>query len=72
MIKIISITIIVISILTWLYKYLIMTKNSNYPIKEKSKHNYAILIPARNESVVIERLLISIENQTKKINPEDV
>lgn len=72
MIKIISITIIMISILTLLYKYLIMTKNSNYPIKEKSKHNYAILIPARNESVVIERLLISIENQTKKINPEDV
>lgn len=72
MIKIISITIITISILILLYKYLIMTKNSNYPIKEKSKHNYAILIPARNESVVIERLLISIENQTKKINPEDV
>lgn len=72
MIKIISIGLITISSLTLLYKYLIMKKNSNYPSKENSKHNYAILIPARNESVVIERLLISIENQTKKINPKDV
>lgn len=72
MIRIISEIIITISILTLLYKYLIMKKNTNYPQKEKNGHNYAILIPARNESLVIEKLLISIENQTKKINPEDV
>lgn len=72
MIKIISEIIITISILTLLYKYLIMKKNTNYPQKEKNGHNYAILIPARNESLVIEKLLISIENQTKKIKPEDV
>lgn len=72
MIRIISKIIITISILTLLYKYLIMKKNTNYPQKEKNGHNYAILIPARNESLVIEKLLISIENQTKKINPEDV
>lgn len=72
MIRIISEIIITISILTLLYKYLIMKKNTNYPQKEKKGHNYAILIPARNESLVIEKLLISIENQTKKIKPEDV
>ncbi len=72
MIRIISKIIITISILTLLYKYLIMKKNTNYPQKEKNGHNYAILIPARNESLVIEKLLISIENQTKKIKPEDV
>lgn len=72
MIRIISGIIITISILTLLYKYLIMKKNTNYPQKEKNGHNYAILIPARNESLVIEKLLISIENQTKKIKPEDV
>lgn len=72
MIRIISEIIITISILTLLYKYLIMLKNTNYPQKEKNGHNYAILIPARNESLVIEKLLISIENQTKKIKPEDV
>lgn len=72
MIRIISEIIITISILTLLYKYLIMEKNTNYPQKEKNGHNYAILIPARNESLVIEKLLISIENQTKKIKPEDV
>lgn len=72
MIRIISEIIITISILTLLYKYLIMKKNTNYPQKEKNGHNHAILIPARNESLVIEKLLISIENQTKKIKPEDV
>ena len=72
MIRIISEIIITISILTLLYKYLIIKKNTNYPQKEKKGHNYAILIPARNESLVIEKLLISIENQTKKIKPEDV
>ena len=72
MIRIISEIIITISILTLLYKYLIMKKNTTYPQKEKNGHNYAILIPARNESLVIEKLLISIENQTKKIKPEDV
>ena len=72
MIRIISEIIITISILTLLYKYLIMKKNTNYPQKEKNGHNYAILIPARNESQVIENLLISIENQTQKIKPENV
>ena len=72
MIKTISLIIITISILTLLYKYLIMKKNTNYPQKEKNGHNYAILIPARNESQVIENLLISIENQTQKIKPENV
>ena len=72
MIKTISLIIITISLLTLIYKYIIMIKNHNYPNKEKTRHNYAVLIPARNESQVIENLLISIENQTQKIKPENV
>ncbi len=72
MIKTISLIIIIISLLTLIYKYIIMIKNHNYPNKEKTRHNYAVLIPARNESQVIENLLISIENQTQKIKPENV
>ena len=45
-----------------------MTRNNNSPKKSDTVTNkYCILIPARNESQVIEQLLISIEKQTKKI-----
>lgn len=44
-----------------------MTRNNNSPKKSDTVTNkYCILIPARNESQVIEQLLISIEKQTKK------
>ena len=50
-----------------------MTRNNNSPKKSDTVTNkYCILIPARNESQVIEQLLISIEKQTKKINSKDV
>ena len=50
-----------------------MTRNNNSPKKLDTVTNkYCILIPARNESQVIEQLLISIEKQTKKINSKDV
>ena len=50
-----------------------MTRNNNIPKKSDTVTNkYCILIPARNESQVIEQLLISIEKQTKKINSKDV
>ena len=71
-ITIISLILIVASLVMLVYSYFIMIKNSNYPIKNKKTDKYCILIPARNESKVIEDLLISIENQTFKINPNDV
>lgn len=71
-ITIISLILIVASLVMLVYSYFIMIKNSNYPIKNKKTDKYCILIPARNESKVIEDLLISIENQTYKINPNDV
>lgn len=46
--------------------------NFNVPIKDGKGHNFAILIPARDESKVIEGLLKSIKNQTFKINMNDV
>ena len=52
---------------------LIASKNNhNVPSPKKNNGKYAILIPARNESKVIEDLLISIENQTRKIKAGDV
>lgn len=40
--------------------------------REKRKYHYCILIPARDESTVIEDLLKSIQNQTKQISFKDV
>lgn len=40
--------------------------------KEEKDANFCILIPARNESAVIEKLLISITKQTYAINPASV
>lgn len=63
---------ILISIL-YLFVIKILARNNKNPvIKKEIKHNFAILIPARNESKVIERLLISIKEQTKQINMQDV
>ena len=49
-------------------------RNSHYILEKNlnKKPNIAILIPARNESLVIEDLLKSINNQTYKINPQNV
>lgn len=48
-------------------------KNQNYPKPNRIEHpTYAILIPARDESRVIEGLLKSIKKQTFPISMEDV
>ena len=57
------------------YVYLLLTPKKNLLQKEenlKENPRIAILIPARNESLVIEELLKSIENQSHKINSQDV
>ena len=68
----ISLIIILISLVILIYSFLVTIKNNNYPKKPTSKGKNCILIPARNESKVIEDLLISIENQTQKIESKDV
>lgn len=68
----ISLIIILISIVILIYSFLVTIKNNNYPKKPTSQGKNCILIPARNESKVIEDLLISIENQTQKIESKDV
>lgn len=48
-------------------------RNHNYPQKSTIKNpKYAILIPAKDESKVIEQLLLSIKKQTYKLNMNDV
>lgn len=57
------------------YVYLLFTPKKNLLQKEenlKENPRIAVLIPARNESLVIEELLKSIENQSHKINSQDV
>ncbi len=51
--------------------YCFMQHDKNNLITRTSA-NFSIIIPARDESLVIEDLLISITNQTVKINPQDV
>ena len=68
----ISLIIILISLVMLIYSFLVTIKNNNYPQKTTSQGKNCILIPARNESKVIEDLLISIENQTQKIDSKDV
>lgn len=72
MINIISYILITSGVILLIYNYFIMPKNKNYPHKKNIGDKYCILIPARDESNVIERLLISIEKQTRKINSHDV
>lgn len=68
----ISLGFIVIGISLLLFGYIIMPMNHNFPKAKKEKHKFCILIPARDESRVIEELLISIERQTMKVSSSDV
>ena len=72
MIEIISIALIIIGIASFIFGIFIMKTNKLKPIKRENNERYAILIPARDESRVIDGLLTSIDNQTRKINSKDV
>lgn len=65
---------VLFGIILVIYSYFAVFYNNtnNKKLKQSNSDNYCILIPARNESKVIEDLLISIENQTKKVDPKDV
>lgn len=72
MFKIIALVLVFVGILIMTLVNLISKKNNNKPKKKNNNHNFCILIPARDESKVIEGLLNSIKNQTYKINMNDV
>lgn len=69
----ISLIFITLGLILFFSKILIQKTNRNTPKKYRNNsHDFCILIPARNESKVIEGLLKSIKNQTVKINMKDV
>lgn len=63
---------ITMGIIWLLIDYILSYFNSNVPKERNNKGKFAILIPARDESRVIEELLNSILNQTRKIDSDDV
>lgn len=73
-----NILLIMSLILFWLALILLLInyllKNNNHLKLVPYKHHdyFSIVIPARYESVVLEGLLISIESQSLKVNPQDV
>lgn len=73
MLEIIGIGLVVIAILILCIGSVFVRQNHNKPIpREKKDYHFAILIPARNESKVIEGLLRSIMLQTYPIDMKDV
>lgn len=73
MFEIIGVCLIIIGLLWLLLSSFLARFNNNSPKKKRNRLNsFCILIPARDESKVIEDLLISIQKQTKKVNMQDV
>lgn len=71
-IRLFSLSLILIGLIIMFICFFLTRKNDNKPVKKGSSHNFCFLIPARYESKVIEDLLISIKNQSVKINLKDV
>lgn len=69
---VISLCFVVVGVVLLVFNYVIVMFNTNNLRKRKNGGKYCILIPARDESKVIENLLISIENQSRKIDSKDV
>ena len=63
---------IILGLIVLISKFIIRFYKGILPKKPKEASNFSILIPARNESNVIEDLLKSIKNQSEKINFENV
>ena len=69
----ISFFLIVLSLILIILKTILRYLNKNFPLKlNTTNFNPCILIPARDESNVIENLLISIKNQTYNISFKNV
>lgn len=70
---ILFVNIIIFDIMLFIVTAFKSRSNHNYPIKESiSNPKFAVLIPARDESKVIEGLIKSIKDQTFDINMNDV
>ena len=70
---ILFVSIIIFDIMLFIVTAFKSRSNHNYPIKESiSNPKFAVLIPARDESKVIEGLIKSIKDQTFNINMNDV
>lgn len=70
--RVVSFAFILIGLIIMMITSFLSRKNNNKPKKRKSGHDFCFLVPARYESKVIETLLVSIKNQTIKVNMEDV
>lgn len=68
----ISLGLIIFGIFLLFLGYILVPLNKNVPKGKNENKKFCILIPARDESRVIEELLISIENQTLKVSNKDV
>lgn len=69
----VGISLIIIGLVYIFIIAMLARNNKNYPKEKRDElKKFAILIPARYESKVIEDLLISIFKQTKKVNMQDV
>lgn len=66
-----SIMVIIMLIITYYTLFVAINRNRNV-VGDEKENRFAILIPARNESKVIENILISIEKQTYRQSMEDV
>ena len=73
MITFICLILIFIASYMLLKEYLLALKGSKIKlIKNYNNPSFAIIIPARDESLVIESLLDSIKRQSIKVNPKDI
>lgn len=70
--RIISLAFMFTGLIMLLVTSILSRKNNNKPVKRNDGHNFCFLIPARYESKVIEKLLISIKKQTIKVNMKNV
>jgi cellulose synthase/poly-beta-1,6-N-acetylglucosamine synthase-like glycosyltransferase len=70
-ILIISCTLLLLGLLLFIIDAFIL-KSEEIPLIKNTKNRFCILIPARDESNVIENLIMSIESQSININMKDV
>lgn len=73
MLEIVGIIFIIAGLILVFASMFLARFNSNNPVvKRGNLDNFCVLIPARDESKVIEDLLISLTKQTKKVNMQNV
>ena len=73
MITLICLILVFIAVFLLFKEYLITLKGCKISLKKnKETPTFAVLIPARDESLVISNLLDSIKCQTEKVNPKDI